>query len=137
MWSTIAKRNSKPLTGPQCNINTKLSRRLQNSKSHQISGTYGQCSIVTRIRNINTKMTCVLYNLLCSLNNLGEIMNASLRIRVLEDDTTDILPGEVHIVDIHHLYLDTKRPGSCLHTADCLRMQLIRQEKPGDINYQL
>ena len=30
MWSTIAKRNSKPLTGPECNINTKLSRRLQN-----------------------------------------------------------------------------------------------------------
>ena len=54
-------------------------------------------------------------------------MNAPLSIRVLEDDTTNVLAREINIVDVHDLYLDTKRPGSCLNTADGLWVQLIRQ----------
>ncbi len=56
-------------------------------------------------------------------------MNWSFSIWILEDDTANILVGEVNTINIHHLNLYTKRPGSSFNTADGLRMQFVGQQK--------
>ena len=44
MRTTVTQRYSEPLTGAKSNVHTKLSWRLQDGESHQISGTDCQCS---------------------------------------------------------------------------------------------
>ena len=56
-------------------------------------------------------------------------MDAALGVRVLENDASDVLSAEVHVVDIHNLDLDSKGPCSCHHTADGLGVQLVREKE--------
>ena len=56
-------------------------------------------------------------------------MDAALGVWVLEDDASDVLGAEVHVVDIHNLDLDSEGPCSCHHTADGLGVQLVREKE--------
>ena len=48
MWPSIAKGNTKPLTGSKRHIHPKLSWWLEDCEGHQVSSTDCQCSIGTR-----------------------------------------------------------------------------------------
>jgi len=108
MWTAVTQGNSKPLTRPEGNVHSKLSRRLQNGQGHQISGTDGQCSMFG-----------------CFVDHCSEVLNGSSCVRILEDHATDVLAREVGLVDVDHLDGDPKRSGSGFHTADRLWVQLV------------
>lgn len=131
MRSSISKWNPKSLTCSKGNVHSKFTWWFQKSQSHEISRTYCESSIISKINSFSTITFIIFVYLRCSLNYISKIMNAPLCIRILEDDPTNILARKVHAVDINNFNLDTKRSSSCLHTADSLRVQFIRKQKPG------
>ena len=71
----------------------------------------------------------------CPADDVREVKDAALSVRVLEDDAPDVLGAEVHLVDVHNLHLDPEWPGPGHHAADRLGMKLVRQKESEKIYF--
>lgn len=67
--------------------------------------------------------------LLCLLDDLGEVHDAPLRVRVLEQHARDVLTREVRLEDVRDLDVDAEGQSASRHAADGLRMQLVRENE--------
>ena len=61
----------------------------------------------------------------CSLNDIAEVVDAAFSVWILEDDASNILAGEVGLVNVDHLDSNSKRSCSGFHTADGLWVKLV------------
>ena len=70
-------------------------------------------------------------------DDVREVPDAALGVGVLEDDAADVPRLEADAVHVHDLDADAEGAGAGGHAADRLRVQLVRQQEPGQGTLEL
>lgn len=65
-----------------------------------------------------------------SLDELREVKEVPVSVRVLEEHPCVLARGEVSLSHISHVHRETERVCSRLHHAECLRVHVVRHQQP-------
>ena len=69
-------------------------------------------------------------DLLSLIDDFGEVQDASFGVRILEQNSGNVLVREVHFEHVGHFDLDAKWKSSCFHATYRLRVKFIGENKP-------
>ena len=132
MRPAVEHGHAEPLAGADSDINAEIAGRLQDCQGEKVGGAHSQCLergsyfLLFHFRTVKANTDPVL---LSALNDLREVHDAPLGVRVLEEDPRDVLVGEVRLEDVLHLNVDAEGEGAGLDAAHGLRVQFVGEDK--------